>query len=529
MQGDNMGISVLVSSCVALGLDLERLTDRERELVRETPPAEVDASQLRKVILEGGDPLGDMFSALRPSAERRLEGQTFTPFEIVESMVAWAAKKAVPSRVVDPGTGSGRFIIRALREFPRAEGIAIDTDPIALLIARANSCVWGLEDRIDFRLCDYRETSIEKIDGVTLYIGNPPYVRHHNITADWKEWYAATAKELDLPTSKLAGLHAHFFLATAKHMRPGDIGAYITSSEWLDVNYGASLRRLLLSRLSLKELHVFDPASLPFANAQVTGVIVCFSCDLEVDTVVISRVKALSDLGNPDRVLRVGRTDMQNSSRWSLVGLVRKKYPQGYLELGEYFRVRRGAVTGANKVWVVRRGDVDLPESVLVPSVTKARELFEAGETLVSNLHLKCIVDIPLNYQSLDNDSVVRIEQYIAYAQSIGADRGYVARHRHAWWSVGLGEPAPILATYMARRPPRFVKNCVHARHINVVHGLYPRGKFSDQDVDLLLQYLNRNVELVDGRTYAGGLTKFEPKEMERLMVPSFDLLREGR
>ena len=143
MQGDNMGISVLVSSCVALGLDLERLTDRERELVREAPPAEVDASQLRKVILEGGDPLGDMFSALRPSAERRLEGQTFTPFEIVESMVAWAAKKAVPSRVVDPGTGSGRFIIRALRECPRAEGIAIDTDPIALLIARANSCVWG--------------------------------------------------------------------------------------------------------------------------------------------------------------------------------------------------------------------------------------------------------------------------------------------------------------------------------------------------------------------------------------------------
>ena len=81
----------------------------------------------------------------------------------------------------------------------------------------------------------------------------------------------------------------------------------------------------------------------------------------------------------------------------------------------------------------------------------------------------------------------------------------------------------------MARRPPRFVKNCVHARHINAVHGLYPRGKFYDQDVDLLLQYLNRNVELVDGRTYAGGLTKFEPKEMERLMVPSFDLLREGR
>ena len=49
-----------------------------------------------------------------------------------------------------------------------------------------------------------------------------------------------------------------------------------------------------------------------------------------------------------------------------------------------------------------------------------------------------------------------------------------------------------------------------------------------DYDLDLLLQFLNGNVELSDGRTYAGGLTKFEPKEMERLMVPSFDILEEG-
>ena len=129
---------------------------------------------------------------------------------------------------------------------------------------------------------------------------------------------------------------------------------------------------------------------------------------------------------------------------------------------------------------------------------------------------------------SLDDDSVARIERYIAYAQSLGVDRGYIARHRRAWWSVGLAKAAPILATYMARRPPRFVRNCVGARHVNVVHGLYPRFDCTDRDLKLLVEYLNNNVQLSDGRTYAGGLTKFEPKEMERLMVPSFDLLREG-
>jgi len=35
-----------------------------------------------------------------------------------------------------------------------------------------------------------------------------------------------------------------------------------------------------------------------------------------------------------------------------------------------------------------------------------------------------------------------------------------------------------------------------------------------------LVRGLRRTVSVADGRTYAGGLTKFEPREMERLCVP---------
>lgn len=528
MHGSDGGLRTLVSSCVALGVDCARVTDSERAQVVEAIPFEVETQRLRQKILAGDDPLGEMFCALRSSSDRRSAGQTFTPLEIVQSMMNWAQGRATPSRVVDPGTGSGRFIVEAMKRFPHAKGIAIDTDPIALLMARANAHVWGVDDRIEFRLADYRDTVIEKIDGLTLYIGNPPYVRHHEIQPRWKEWYAATAQELGVPSSKLAGLHSYFFFATAKYAQPGDIGAFITSSEWLDVNYGVSLRRLLLSALTLEEIHVFDPTSLPFANTQVTGVITCFACGDASDRVLMSRVDSSSGLGCLGQGIGVKRAVLESSPRWSSIGRSRKKHPQGFVELGEYFRVHRGTVTGANRVWVVREDDVDLPESVLYPSVTKARELFASGNQLTSSSHLKCVIDIPLNYDSLDEDSVDRIERYIAHARRVGADQGYVVRHRKAWWSVGLSADAPILATYMARRPPRFVRNIVRARHINVVHGLYPRENYSDHELAMFLHFLNRNVELSDGRTYAGGLTKFEPKEMERIMIPSLDLLREG-
>lgn len=46
--------------------------------------------------------------------------------------------------------------------------------------------------------------------------------------------------------------------------------------------------------------------------------------------------------------------------------------------------------------------------------------------------------------------------------------------------------------------------------------------------LDRLGEYLRGAVSLSEGRTYAGGLTKFEPKEMERIAVPTVELLTAG-
>ena len=40
-----------------------------------------------------------------------------------------------------------------------------------------------------------------------------------------------------------------------------------------------------------------------------------------------------------------------------------------------------------------------------------------------------------------------------------------------------------------------------------------------------LVTWLNKNINTGSGRTYAGGLTKFEPKEIERLRIPSLETL----
>lgn len=521
----------LVSLALALGADgVGPLSSAEKRLAAQAQGRVGSAlvRSLRERIRGGEDPLGDFYCALRTPEERRPLGQTYTPGPIIDAMLRWADEHGSPARVVDPGAGSGRYLLGAGRRFPGAMLHGSDIDPVAALMLRANLAASGLAGRSQVHLGDYRRLRLPAIAGTTLFIGNPPYVRHHGISPEWKAWLRRTARRRGLDASALAGLHVHFFLATAEHGRPGDYGAFITSSEWLDVNYGKLVRQLLLDGLGGESLHVLDPGALPFADAATTGAITCFQMGAAPSSMRVRRVGSVADLGALDKGRPIGRERLEGAGRWSLLTRPAPKLPAGYVELGELCRVHRGTVTGANAVWVRPGASPDLPERVLFPSITRARELFSAGARLGSLDKLRRVVDLPVDLDVLDADERALVDRFLRGALARGVDKGYVASNRKAWWSVGLREAAPILATYMARRTPAFVRNDAGARHINIAHGLYPRQQMDAVVLDRLAQWLRSEVSLSQGRAYAGGLVKFEPKEMERIAVPSPEMLSEG-
>jgi hypothetical protein len=491
-------------------------------------PPKLHVDEVRDVIAAGGDPFGDAFTGMRSAETRRPLGATYTPGEIVAAMLDWAQSEGEPQRVVDPGTGSGRFAVAAGRRFARAEIVAVEIDPLAAILARGHLAAAGLAQRSRVLVTDYRAFRPERTDGRTLYVGNPPYVRHHQIDPLWKEWLVTTARARGLRASQLSGLHVHFFLATLAHAAPRDYGAFITSAEWLDVNYGALVRNLVLDGLGGHAIHVVEPTAVAFDDAATTSAITCFRIGDRPRSVRLRRVKSVAELGKLDRGKRVGRDRLATAHRWTPLTRPLRKVPDGYIELGEICRVHRGAVTGANAIWVVDPRWSDLPETVLFRSVTRARELFQADTVLTHADHLRLVIDIPPDLDVLVSEERSAIELFLRSAKRQGAADGYIARHRPAWWSVGLHRPAPILATYMARRPPVFVRNPVEARHINIAHGIYPREPLEAAVLDALAAHLGSYASVEHGRTYAGGLTKFEPKEMERLLVPDLAALKES-
>jgi adenine-specific DNA-methyltransferase len=518
----------LIGLCRGLGAsEVVGLSEPERILLRTAPrvPESVIA-ELEALIAAGRDPLGDLFCAIRSPEQRRPTGATYTPAAIVRSMLAWTRGRTPPAQVIDPGAGSARFLIEAATVWPDAKLIGVDTDPIAALMARASLRARGLASRAAVFLTDYRlGLPTRRGKGPTLFIGNPPYVRHHQIEERWKQWLTTTARKRGLPVSQLAGLHVHFFLATIELAAAGDYGAFVTAAEWLDVNYGALVRELFLGELGGLALHVIDPKAMPFADAAATASIACFEVGTRPTSIYVRRVDSLDTLGYLEGGQPIRRERIEAARRWTPLTAGAREIPHGFVELGELCRVRRGQVTGANDFWIHGDHSRNLPVNVLFPSVTRARELFAVGAALRHTSPLRRVIDVP---EDLDAFSLAERKAIYAFLESgkrAGVDQGYIARHRRKWWHVGLYDPAPILATYMARRPPGFVRNFSGARHINIAHGIYPREHLSDVVLDRLVTYLSANVSLRDGRTYAGGLVKFEPREMERVLVPSLEQL----
>ena len=521
-EDDLAALAAVVAGCPTRSENVKQIGTSQFPI-----PSPDSLNRVVSAIVGGDDPLGDAFCQLRSPGIRRNQGAVYTPAPIVKSMIKWAVSEGTPQRVVDPGAGSGRFLFAAGRVFPNAELVAVESDPLAGLVLRANAAALGMANRLNLHVNDYRTIDLSKIDGRTLYVGNPPYVRHHDISPSEKDWLSTAAAAFGLKASRLAGLHIHFFLKTCCLAKPGDFGAFITSSEWLDVNYGDVIRKAFLDVLGGISLHVMTPTAMPFPGSEVTGAISCFKVGNKAKRIRLRSVEKPDALGTLKGGRAVPRSQLYTARRWSPLLRPAKRTPRGYIELGELCRVHRGQVTGCNAVWIAGGYTGTLPESVLVPSITKASELIKATPMLMSTDSLRRVIDLPVDLGDLNDDVQAEVRRFLRWAKSMRADRSYVAKNRRAWWAVQLRDPAPVLCTYMARRPPAFVRNPCGARHLNIAHGIYPREHLADNILDALADWLQKNVCTSSGRTYAGGLTKFEPKEIERILIPPLEQLHD--
>jgi methylase of polypeptide subunit release factors len=291
--------------------------------------------------------VGSIFERLIGPEERHKFGQFYTRVEVVDLINSFCIRTG-DAKVLDPACGGGTFLVRAYaRKKVLAENrnhrdlltdvYGTDISQFAAHLTTMNLATRDLVadenyprvGRSDFfnvlpdspfvklpqklksegLSTKYQDIAIPPLDAV---IANPPYVRQEDIPraktkpkdggpeAGTKEFYSRRVEQM--AKAKLPGrsdLHCYFWPHASTFLKQEGMLGFITSSQWLDVEYGFHLQRWLLQNFEILAV-LESPVEPWFVGARVaTAVTIARHCDKAAlrDTNTVRFVQLRKPLG----------------------------------------------------------------------------------------------------------------------------------------------------------------------------------------------------------------------------------------
>ena len=479
---------------------------------------------------------------LKTAAERNKWGQFATPFELASTLARYARNEVRETklRFLDPAIGSGSFFSALSQTFP-AETIeaatGIELDP---LFARTAETLWA-KSCLRVIPGDFTKLS-PPAQRFNLVLTNPPYVRHHHLDAAEKERLRRQlGQSLNMEISGLAGLYCYFLLLCHHWMEDQGLAIWLIPSEFMDVNYGVTLRQYLTERVTLLHIHRFCPTDVQFTDALVSSAVVVFRKSAPPAEHHV-RFSFAGPIDRPQSEMLVPLELLRRSGKWTRFPTQTHEVNPCEVTLGDVFSIKRGLATGSNSFFILRAEqtrDWQIPNQFLRPILPGPRHVetdiidaYPDGDPIVS----------PRLYLLDCNEEEEKIEarwprfyEYLLKGREKEVAASYLASRRVPWYSQEKRLPAPFLCTYMGRSrngtPPfRFIWNRSQATAHNVYLMLYPKEPMRiamkntpalEEEVFRALQRIAPTEFVAEGRVYGGGLHKVEPGELSKIPAPS--------
>jgi predicted RNA methylase len=477
---------------------------------------------------------------LKTAAERNKLGQFATPTPLALSLVRYAHSLLGDEtiRFLDPSIGTGSFFSALQEVFPSTTIKAADGIEIDPLFADAAMELWA-QQGLRVTLGDFTRQPLPDVR-FSLVIANPPYVRHHHLTGEDKDRLKVKLRQsLRLEMSGLAGLYCYFMLLCHDWMEEEGLAIWLIPSEFMDVNYGSTIRRYLTEHVTLLHLHRFCPTDAQFTDALVSSAVVVFRKTLP-PVGHHARFSFGGSIEAPDTEALVSLASLRQSDKWTQFPANPGVAKIDDLKLGDIFSIKRGLATGSHGFFILPREEAEnwqIPGQFLKPILPGPRNLKnDIVESLPNGLpdveSPLFLLDCNLSEGEIASNWP-RFHEYIKQGREREIDAAYLASHRTPWYSQEDRPPAPFLCTYMGRarngkHPFRFIWNRSKATAHNVYLMLYPKGPLREAlkerpeleaEIFDKLQNINPEMFIAEGRVYGGGLHKVEPKELARIPV----------
>ncbi|MGO9967682.1 MAG: Eco57I restriction-modification methylase domain-containing protein [Bryobacteraceae bacterium] len=476
--------------------------------------------------------------SLKTAPERNKWGQFATPPALALSLArhAHALMGKTPVRFLDPAVGTGSFFSAASQAFGQkhiAAATGIELDP---LFARTAATLWEGQG-LQVIKGDFTKQHLPE-QRFNLVLTNPPYVRHHHLPGAEKDRLKAQlARSLHLDISGLAGLYCYFLLLSHDWMEERGLAIWLIPSEFMDVNYGVTLRRYLTEHVTLLHIHRFCPTDVQFTDALVSSAVVVFRKS-PPPAGHTARFSFAGPIEHPQTEAQVQLETLRLSRKWTRFPATTTVSVTAELNLGDIFAIKRGLATGSNSFFILTEEDIKrwhIPRQFMKPILPGPRHV--TGD-IIDALPNGAPDVSPRRYLLDCNEPEERIKaawprfhEYLQTGREQKIHKAYLASHRAPWYSQEERPPAPFLCTYMGRsrdgkHPFRFIWNRSQATAHNVYLMLYPTGPLRAAlkahpelyaHVFEALQRITPAQLLSEGRVYGGGLHKVEPKELAQV------------
>ncbi len=477
---------------------------------------------------------------------RKARGAFFTPNAMSRFIANWALR-ARSDIVLEPSAGEASFLIQA---GARLKALGADRSHFSSALngvelhaasaAEAKTLLGNAGFDSNVQSGDFFDVEPDaRYDAV---IGNPPYVRYHEFAGVARAKGMRAALTQGVRLTGLSSAWAPFTVHAARFLKPGGRLGLVLPAELLTVNYAAQVRRFLLERFARVRLVMFEELVFPGVLEEVVLLLAEGEGPAPSGSFEVFQAQNLEALEEAAETATWTWFTPEKDGKWTPALLASAALEaqsalsdgEGFETLATWGSTYLGVVTGNNAFFTLTSAQVRALG-------LKKRELLRISPP--GSRHLRGLTFTDSAWEELADESAVYLfapdvekrspeaQAYVKAGESMRVHTGYKCRMRSPWWRVPLVNVPDIFLTYMDHERPRAVTNATRALHLNSLYGISLRADRRKIGCDLLpLAMLNTatllGAEMV-GRAYGGGLLKLEPREADKLLVPSLATLRE--
>ena len=420
-------------------------------------------------------------------------------------------------------------------------------------------------DVINIKEADFL-TVDEEIRSIDIFIGNPPFVRHHGISSNTKfQFQELLSRNLDLKLDEKADLYVYFWLKTAIYLKEKGIIAFVLSRSW----YSSKFSKIIMQSITKSLFQLDMIIELPFEmwqNADIkTHIVICnksrgTETNLQLRLIVWKKdiekfYKRDNPLKQPKYTKKYftknislqlyeeadfryfhlsNQKEIANEilipSRELFIPIIRFDYllmpillfqilyenSNNFSVLGELGDIKMGSTTGANRYFYldsVRIQSFEIPPKYLHPMTKTPREWSVFGNFSPNTF----LLHITQNKE----DITPSVTKYLNSITDEVLKRPYFKNKRNSdWYHVPLIQPDILIPNMIYKRS--FVVNNYQKLHIDKQWIGFTANNY--EDVFFLMIFFNSTLgillrEIQGTKTLGLGALKLSHKEVQNLLV----------